>query len=301
MRSCAYCGKDLAAGEVCDCPGSVRARNAKNGGSGAGHSSESAASESSTGSSQSTYSGWQENTYQTGYTKKDKKKKFHHKFKFRKPKGFNKDEFKGAASGVSGFTKRFIHDPVNTVSNPGHLSMVQIILLVVLIALVMSVGGFFAYTRVIAVYIRQLMTMTASTEVPFINSMLSTYHIKQLLTTALYGTVSITLLTFLYFLVLYLVNRFILRQRTAFSDFLVRPAAAMIPILVFGLVGIAINFFSVYAMIMLFLTGLVMWIVLTYEGLRSEWSFLPAVRVMYMMALSFFIFFVVLFNIFRVI
>ena len=291
----------MAAGEVCDCPGAVRARNAKNRGTGASSGSESTSSGSSAGRGQSSYSGWQENTYQTGYTKKDKKKKFRRKFKFRKPKGFNREEFKGAASGVSGFTKRFIHDPVNTVSNPGHLSIIQIILLIVLISLVLSVGGFFAYTRVISVSITRLMSMSGGAEIPLMNSMLPTYHIKQLLTTALYGTVSITLLAFLYLLVMYLVNRFILRRSTGFSDFIVRPAAAMIPLLVFGLVGIAVNFFSVYAMIMLFLTGLVLWIVLTYEALRSEWSSLPAVRVMYMMALSFFIFFVILFNIFRVI
>ena len=68
MRSCIYCGRDLEKDEKCGCPGAVNARRAKEN------------AENSAGNGENwqanTNSGWQDNTYRTGYTTKKKKFNF---------------------------------------------------------------------------------------------------------------------------------------------------------------------------------------------------------------------------------
>lgn len=259
MRSCIYCGRDLEKGEKCGCPGAVNARRAKEGAS------------YNAGSKQSNpEGGWQDSTYRTGYTTKKKK------FNFKKP-NFKKPEFKKNAKEVTGFTKRFIHDPINCISNPGFLKPVQIILIIIATALFVSLCGFFILARFM----------------PFI------YNIRNLLKYTLWGTLGGVILEFLFILVLYLVNRFMLKRRLSFMTFATRPAAALIPLMLFALLGALLSFFAGPSAIMLLLTGFVLNIVLTYEGMRSEWSFMPASRTMYTLGLSYFIFFVIVFNILR--
>ena len=269
MRSCAYCGRDLAPDEKCNCRSAESARQAKT-------------TEHSTNESANT--GWQENTYRTGYTKKPKRK-----FHFKKPH-FKKPDFKGTASGVKGFTKRFVHDPVNTVSNPGVLNKWQIILILIITALGISMCGFFVYSRLLA----PIMTAVAPMQI-------GTYHIKNLAMFALWGTLFNFIAEIIFIGVLYFANRFMLRKADRFFTFAIRPVAAIVPLMVFSILGALISFFSVWATVMLLLTGFVMNIVLTYEALRSEWNFAPAVKTMYLMGASYFIFFVVIFNILRVI
>lgn len=268
MRSCAYCGRELAPDEKCTCRSAESARQAKSQSSETNHSA---------------YSGWQDSTYRTGYTKKAKKK-----FRFKKPH-FKKPDFRSTANAVSGFTKRFIHDPVNTVSNPGTLNKWQLILILIITAFAVSLCGFFIYSRL-------LLPLTALAP----SALATGYSIGKLLTFSLTGTAYVLGIEALFLATLYLLNRFILKQNTGFFTFIIRPVAAMIPIMVFGLLGALISFFSIWATAMLLLTGFVMNIVLTYEALRSEWSYMPSVRAMYLMAGAYFIFFVIIFNIFRI-
>ncbi len=259
MRSCIYCGRDLEKDEKCSCPGAVNARRAKEG------------PETDAYTTAGTNTGdWQESTYRTGYTNKKKK------FSFKKP-NFKKPEFKKNAKQVTGFTKRFIHDPVNCVSNPGFLKPVQIILIIIATALFVSLCGFFIGARFMPVI----------------------YNIKNLLKYALWGTLSGVMLEFLFILVLYLVNRFMLKRRVNFMTFAMRPAAALIPLMLFALLGAVLSFFASPSSVMLLLTGIALNVVLTYEAMRSEWSFMPASKTMYTLGIAYFIFFVIVFNFLR--
>lgn len=262
MRSCIYCGRDLEKGEKCTCPGSVNARRSR----------ESAESHTYTNADTgSTNGGWQENTYRTGYTQKKKRK-----FSFKKP-NFKKPEFKKNAKEVTGFTKMFIHDPVNSVSNPGFLKPVQIVLIIIATAVFVSLCGFFIGSRFMPII----------------------YNIKSLLKYTLSGTLTAILLEMGFILVLYLINRFMLRRKVAFMTFAQRPVAALIPLMLFALLGSLLSFFAIPSTIMLLLTGFVLNIILTYEAMRSEWSFMPASRAMYTLGIAYFIFFIVVFNILR--
>lgn len=266
MRSCAYCGRELAQNEKCTCRTAESARQAKSQSQESNHSS---------------YSGWQESTYTTGYTKKTKRK-----FHFKKPH-FKKPDFKGTANVVSGFTKRFLHDPVNTVSNPGMLNKWQLILILIITALAVSLCGFFIYSRLLT---------------PFVSfsAAAAGYSVGPLIKFSLLGCGYVFGMEVLFLFTLYVLNRFILKQNTGFFTFIIRPVAAMIPIMVFSLLGALISFFSIWATAMLMLTGVVLNIVLTYEALRAEWSYMPSSRAMYLIAGAYFIFYVIIFNLFRV-
>ena len=271
MRSCAFCGRDLGPDEKCNCQGAQRARMSKD----------------TSNDENKTYTGWQENTYTTGYTKEKKKR-----FKFKMPR-FRKPDFKGSARGVSGFAKRFMHDPVNAVSNPGVLNPLQIVLILLGTALAVSLCGFFMYSRLLGPVVRGL------TSARYLIGNQG-YNIGNLFRFVLSGFTMITLMEFVFIGVLFIVNRFILKHSARFFVFATRPAAAMIPIMVFSLLGALISFFSIFASVMLFLTGIVINIVLMYEALRSEWSSMQATRTVYIMALSYFIFYVIIFNILRI-
>ncbi len=281
MRSCAFCGRDLGPGEKCNCQGAQRARMSKD----------------TDNTENKTYSGWQENTYKTGYTKEKNKR-----FKFKKPHfkkpNFRKPDFKGSAKGVSGFTKRFLHDPVNAVINPGILSSLQIVFIFIGAALAVALCGFFLYSRLISPIMKGIASASAplGTQVMFPG-----YNIGNLLRFVFSGVVIFTLMEFVFTGVLYVVNRFILKRSTGFFVFAARPASAMVPVMIFGFLGAILSFFSIFACIMLLMTGVVLNVALMYEALRSEWSNMPASRVLYLMGISYFLFFVVIFNILRII
>lgn len=275
MRSCIYCGRDLEKDEKCQCSGAQAARKAKESATNTAENSDS--------------SGWQQTTYTTGYTKKKKK------FQFKKPH-FKKPDFKGkgfkdAANAVSGFTRRFIKDPVNTIANPGHLNGVQMALIILLTGLAISVCGYFVYARILSPF------LAAS---PYMAVYKSGYGIGELLRFSLQGMLSISVMEIIFIGVLFLINKFILRQNTSFLSFAVRPVAAFIPLMVFAILGAVISIFSVYATVMLVAAGNIMTIILVYEALGSEWSFVPSSRVLYLTAVSYFVFFVVIFNFIRI-
>ena len=281
MRSCAFCGRELGPEEKCNCQGAQRARMSKD----------------TNTTENKTYTGWQENTYTTGYTKEKKKR-----FKFKKPHfkkpNFKKPDFRGSAQGVSGFAKRFLHDPVNAVINPGFMSPLQIVLIFAGAALAVSLCGFFLYTRLISPVMRGVASENAPLSAMV---MFPGYNIGNLLKFIFSGVITFTLMEFVFTGVLFVVNRFILKRSTGFMVFAARPAACMMPVMILGFLGAIISFFSIFACIMLLMTGVVMSVALMYEALRSEWSSMPASRTLYFMGLCYFLFFVVIFNILRII
>lgn len=286
MRSCIYCGRELEKGESCSCAGAVRARKEK-------EAKEQSTYENTNACDENTKTGWQDNVYRTGYTKKEKTRfrdKFKRAKKFKKHT-FNSSEFKSAAGDVSGFAKRFMREPVSAVSNPGFMNMWQIIFIIVFTSLSLAMCGYFAYARLIRNIFGGLAAGIA----------MPGYGIGAMIESTLYSSLALIAVFFVYLGVLYFVNRFVMKSRTTFKSFIVRPVAAMTPLLVMSVIGILINFFTIYATVMLVMTGIVMWLVLTYEGLRTEWSFASAEKTMYCMSLAFFVFFVVMFNVLRVI
>lgn len=276
MRSCIYCGKNLEKGEKCNCAQSVKMRDAKR-------------AQEAQATSENTYNTTTENSYTTGYTTKERKKRF----KWKKPKMPNFRQ-KVDARGLKGFVARFVHDPINTVVNPGYLNSWQIILLTVLQGLVLSACYFFIAGRFLNMF-----KMSVADLLGF-GGVQGLYNIQNLLLTMLSGTLCITAVMFLIFGVFWCINKFVLKQNVGFWDFSTRLAVAVLPTTLLGLVGIVIGFFSIYALVMLVMVGFVISLILTYEALKSEMHFISSSKALYTMALGVFIILVIIFNILRI-
>lgn len=262
MRSCIYCGKSLEKNEKCNCPQSIRAREAKN-------------------KTQSQENTWQndDNVYTTGYTQKDKKKTFErikHMWNERK-----KTTSRGIKSAITGFLK----DPVNSISTPRYLTPLQIAFLLLVTGMITACAGFLM-GNMLNIFNRGFMA-------PVTRS----YDIWNFLFTIVFGGVAICLGFFAVFFVFWLIDRFILKQRKSFFDFSTRLLYALIPFGTFGILGIIVGFFSVYALLMLVILGALMWVILTYEALKQEWNFISHSKALYLTAVGMLFIMIIIFNI----
>ena len=270
MRSCVYCGRTLEKDEKCSCPQSVRARNAKNNAYTNNESSENTFNE----------------TYTTGYTKKEKKNRFS------KLKNFWKErKLKRNTGGVGYFISSFLKEPVNTIASPPYLNSVGIILIALVAGMVLAGGGYFLSSLFGGV----INILSQSFAIP----VLRTYSIGGFLFTAVFGGLALALSIFVVFSVFWCIDRFILKRATPFFAFVTRLSYAILPVVLLGIVGIVIGFFSLYALLMFYVAGIVMWIILTYEALGYEWSFMDKSRIFYFVTVGLVFALIIGFNILR--
>ena len=98
------------------------------------------------------------------------------------------------------------------------------------------------------------------------------------------GAISGVILFFLYSGIFWLINRFVMRLKTAYWEFSIRLASTWIPFTVM---------LSPVTLMILILCGAVSVAVLTYEALRTEWISKSPSQVLYAMMLGYFVFFTV--------
>lgn len=273
MRSCVYCGRTLEKGEKCNCPQSVRAREAKNQSYNYTKSEEQSQSFN--------------DTYETGYTRKEKKKHFE---KIKRAWRQRKRD-RRTSSGFKNLILSFLKNPVSRIATPSYLSPLQIVLMVLATGMVLAGGGYFLASFLGTV----INVLSQSVAVPVI----SEYSFTGFLFTAIFGGLALVLSVFVVFFVFWCIDRFILKRTTPFFGFSIRLSYATIPVLIFGIIGIVVGFFSVYALLMFYIAGLVMWIILTYEALSYEWNFVDKSKVFYFVSLGLIFAIIIGFNILR--
>lgn len=299
MRSCIYCGRDLAAGEACNCPQSVAVRAAKEkqaAPEGAGptqkQKDDTAAAQGQGNPSGGAYH------YQTGYTKKQSKARRgwnRMKAKMSARRHAGPRDAKGFFSRLWQTIKQFIADPAYIVSNPpGTMKAGSVICFVALLGIVLSLAGYFLVTG-----LNRSLFAISSSMLGF-HGMVGYQRTAAMLLSALGGIVWIAALFFLLVGIFYLLDRLFLRQKKNFWEFSARFALATLPISVIGVIGIVLSFFSMYTLVMMLAAAGIISLVMVYEGLRTEWSVMSPSKVMYSMALGFFVFFVVCFNLMRI-
>lgn len=298
MRSCIYCGRDLEAGEACNCPQSVAARAAKEKQAAPGDHTQ--GYQSGTAASGGAQAGNPYgNTYQTGYTKKQSKAKRgwnRMKAKMSARKKAGPRDTKGFFSRLWQTIKQFVADPAYIVSNPpGTMRAGSVICFVALLGIVLSLAGYFLVTG-----LSRSIFAVSSSMLGF-HGMAGYQRTLTMVLSALGGIVWIAALFFLLVGIFYLIDRLFLRQRKNFWEFSSRFALATLPVTVIGAIGIVLSFFSMYTLVMMLAAAAVISLVMVYEGLRTEWSMMSPGKVMYSMALGFFIFFVVCFNLMRIV
>ena len=214
MRSCVYCGKTLEKGEKCSCPQSVRAREAKN---------------KSYNNTKSEESGQTfNNTYETGYTKKEKKRRFEKIRRAWAERKFNRDTKKV----FKNFLLSFLKDPVNGVATPVYLSPVKIILIVLATGMILAGGGYFLSSLLGSV----INVLSQSVALPVLRE----YSFAGFLFTAVFGGLALALSMLVVFLVFWCIDRFILKRTTPFFEFSIRLSYATLPVALFGIIGIIV-------------------------------------------------------------
>ena len=107
------------------------------------------------------------------------------------------------------------------------------------------------------------------------------------------GAISGVILFFLYSGIFWLINRFVMRLKTAYWEFSIRLASTWIPFTVICAIGVILSMLSPVTLMILILCGAVSVAVLTYEALRTEWISKSPSQVLYAMMLGYFVFFTV--------
>lgn len=289
LRSCIYCGRELEKDKVCDCSQSVMHRKKKE------QSSENTKAKSNSGkeNTKKNYSNpyKTETSYRTGYAGSEGR--FDRiRSKYRAKRAARKSSArpvntKNFFSSLWRYIIDFVKSPVDKIANPGHLSKATILAIAAIQGAVLWLCMFF------------IIRGGSVGAFEFLGSMMSFggaegYSlIVQMLLSLLSGAISGIVLFFLYSGIFYLINRFIMRLKTAYWEFSIRLASTWIPFTVICAIGILLSMLSPVTLMIMLLCGGISVAVLTYEALRTEWITQSPGKVMYSMMLGYFVFFTV--------
>ena len=308
MRSCIYCGKELAPGEKCNCRQSAAHQKAA-GNNGSNNNYNNTSDNSSKHNekketkqekrdkktkktdSQNSYqgSGYNDPTrtaYRTGYTKKDNP----FKKAFEKAR-VKKEARKSTAYRRGQFGKGFFRDlltalrfPIQSVQNPKRMSMWQMVVLWAMQGALAWLGIFFITTHAARGPFALIGNLLA------FNGIEGYKTIFYILLTVLSGGIAGIIAFFLYTGIFFGINRFIMRDTsTSYNSFCERLAMTALPFSAIALIGTALSLISITTLITLLVCGAAVFVVLTYEALKTQWAWVPQDRTLMCLMLGFFI------------
>ncbi len=281
MRTCMYCGRELAKGEQCTCPQSVMRRNG-NAKSASGAGKSEANNKQNTQNTQNArntqYTQNQGTSYKTGYAGKDS------------PFERARDRYKAkrAARGARprGGTWRDIWSavisPVETVTNPPNLGIAAMLIIAAVMGAFLWLGAYFVLIGGgVGPFRLAAAMMGFGGGYPLI---------ARIGLTLLSGMVAGVIMFFLYTGIFYLIGRFIIRVRTPYWQFCVRLVTAWIPFTVICIIGALLSLLSPLTLAALILCGAAITAALTYVALKTEWYSAPPSKVLLSMLLGYFLF-----------
>ena len=268
MRSCAYCGKELEKGEKCTCPQSAARRS---------QSSENNYSYTNTQQNQQT-----NNSYQTGYTKRENPIKH----AWEKHRAKRNARVKRGNAGIWDdmwlSIVNTIKSPVLSISNPRYISHAAIILLAMLQGALIWLCMYFLRTGVVRSPFGIMMSIITVNPAKM-------HSFYWMIMTTISGAFGGIIFFLLYSGVFYMLNRYIFRRRTGFWNFSQRMILTPIPFTLICLIGCVFGLISSTTLAIMIICGIISMVVLTYEALKSEWASQSSGRIMYNMMFGFFI------------
>lgn len=283
MRSCIYCGKELQKGEKCTC---VQSRAHSNASQKTQNSANQGQKNENTYTHTSQYNDPNRTQYQTGYTQKDGFfKRTYEKAKakrtIRKSRKQNKKHLFRIQ--LDSFLN-VLRDPVAAVQNPKNSSMGSMITLWAIFGAVLWLCAYFIMSNVP----RGPLSMLAN--IMSFNGMAGYKVIGYMLMMMLSGAVSGTILFFLYTGVFYAIGRFLFRDRdSSYQSVCQRLAFTSVPFCAICVIGALVSSFSATTLLILLICGAFASVILTYEALRTQWSYLNQGRVVYGLMFGLFI------------
>lgn len=281
MRSCIYCGRDLKDGEVCNCPGAQARRNAKET---SGSKSEQKNARENTHSQ--TKQNQQYNSYQTGYVRNDgpfkrAKDKFYARANANRNGAVSHGHFWGD---LWRFIKRFVAAPIETIQNPGYISIGTAFVISMITGAIINLCLYFLMTGAVRTPFGIMLSLIT------INPVKSYSNLLYICLSMISGAVSGILIFCIYSGIFMIINRLIFRQNTSFRDFAPRLSLTTIPLALASIIGILFGTLSSTTLAILVICGIIGMVILTYEALRTEWISFSTGRTMYSMMLGMFIF-----------
>ena len=194
---------------------------------------------------------------------------------------------KGFFGELGRYIVRFIKSPIDTISNPPHLGKAAIMTIAALQGVVLWLCMFFIL-RGGGVGPLKILTSLMN-----FNGGAGYSLVLQIILCMVSGAISGVILFFLYSGIFWLINRFVMRLKTAYWEFSIRLASTWIPFTVICAIGVILSMLSPVTLMILILCGAVSVAVLTYEALRTEWISKSPSQVLYAMMLGYFVFFTV--------
>lgn len=287
MRSCIYCGKELEKDEQCTCPTSVAKRMSNSSGTN---------NNTNENNSDSTYSySTKNNTYHTGYTKRENPlKRAWHTYLQRKKAARSKGNTvkKPLRRNFIFDVISFIKSPVTTIYNPGEMS-------VFLVILISGISGIFTglglYTLLVKIISGAALIRTGSLNVNMVVSGISSIFGATII--VIFGAIAGVLLFLLCSACLYIISRGIFKCHMHFWEFASKLVLCPLAVSISCILAIVFGMFSVWVFSIIILCGIITSFVLTYEALRSIWNTKTPNQVLYGMLLSILIVGILLSNI----
>ncbi len=275
MRTCMYCGRELAKGEKCTCPQSVMRR----GGNAQGASETGKSETNSNQNAQNTqYTKNQGTSYKTGYAGKDSP--------FERAR--NRYKAKRAARGARprGGTWRDIWSavlsPVEAVTNPPNLGIAAMLIIAAAMGAFLWLGVYFVLSGGgVGPFRLAAAMMGFGGGYPLI---------ARIGLTLLSGAVAGVIMFFLYTGIFYLIGRFVVRVREPYWQSCVRLVTAWIPFTAISLLGVLLSLLSPLTLAALILCGAAITAALTYVALKTEWYSVPPSKTLLSMLLGYFLF-----------
>ena len=281
MRSCIYCGRDLADGEQCSCPSAVARRTAKSGQN----------TQTDRNTKDDSHSGY----YRTGYTQNDGAfKRAWDRMKTKRAARKRNAQANGGAREIFSYIWRFIKSPATEIANPRDFSLWQMLLIAAAQGAIIGLCIYFILTGESRGWFKTLANIIGFGGINGYKALIYAG------VSAVSGAAGGIIFFLAHAGVFWLINRFIFRSYTGFTSFSQRLILTNIPFTVLAAVGVAFAFISSTTLMILLMCGALSSFILTYISLSEEWSSYSGSRVMYSMMLGYFILFTFIFSLLRV-
>lgn len=278
MRSCAYCGKELADGELCNCPQAVMRRS--------GNKQQNGNNQQNT---QTAQGGTQQNTwnnngnsYRTGYTKKENKVKHAWEKHRAKAKARVKTNNTGIWQDMVSCFTRALKSPVDAMINPRIMNNAAIIILSAIQGAIIWLCMYFLRTGIVRSPFGIMLSIITIN--PY-----KANSILWILTAIASGALGGILFFLIYTGVFCLIDRFVFRQSGSFWNMAQRLISAPIPFTLICVIGCVFGLISSTSLAIMIICGIIAMIALTYEALKAQWISFSSTKIIYSMMLGFFI------------
>lgn len=296
MRECIYCGRQLEKGEVCTCAMSVAKRREREAARKAAEPKDEKKAKA------------EEKDRKKAEKERAKQKEKAEKERMREARrnarrssnmygnygGAYKSKAKNALGEVWRLFRSFLRSPIETVMNPGEMSVSTIMIFVIIEGMIGGLSAFSVISGASRGPVRLLGNLMGFSGAQGYNT------VAGWIASAFSGAVGGIVVFLLCSGIFYFINKWIFRQLTPYWEFSKRFSLAAIPVSIIGAVGVILGFFSQTTFAVLMIVGLVGTVVLIYEILRSAWYSSSAAKTMYAMLGGIFIFLMIALYIVRI-